>query len=96
MAKPLRTKRDQKRKSFHSEHLPLGRENFRILGIGILVIAAGYAAMLQGSIEGFLPLVAAPILLVAGYCIIIPLGLLYRKSMFHRETPDTTDAGHGA
>jgi len=65
--------------------LPLGRENFLILGLGLVVIVAGYLAMLEGSVEGFLPLVAAPILLVLGYCIIIPLGILYRKSLFSRN-----------
>jgi len=92
VAKPLRTRKEQKHKSFHNEHLPLGRENYRILGAGILVILAGYAAMLQGSVEGFLPLVAAPVLLVIGYCVIIPFGILYRKSMFQRETPAPTEA----
>jgi len=80
------------RKSLRDDLLPLGRENFLILGLGLGVIVAGYLAMLEGSVEGFLPLVAAPILLVLGYCVIIPLGILYRKSLFskkeaHPETP---------
>lgn len=53
-----------------------------IMGIGIVVIAAGYLAMLEGSVEGFLPLVVAPILLVLGYCVIVPFGILYKKSYF--------------
>jgi len=84
VAKPVRSKRDQKHKSFHNEHLPLARENFMIIGAGILVIVVGYLAMIEGSVEGFLPLVAAPILLVVGYCGIIPLGIIYRKGMFKR------------
>jgi hypothetical protein len=51
-----------------------------ILGAGILLIVAGYIAMLEGSVEGFLPLVLSPILLVTGYCIVIPIGIMYRKS----------------
>ena len=35
--------------------------------------------MLEGSVEGFLPLVLSPILLVAGYCVVIPIGIMYRK-----------------
>lgn len=85
MAKPVRTRKEQKHKSFHNEHLPLARENFVILGIGILIIVAGYLALMEGSVEGALPLVVAPILLVIGYCVIIPFGILYRKSMFQRE-----------
>ena len=79
MAKAIK-KREAKRKSQRDEHLPLTKHNFMIMGIGLLVILAGYLAMLEGSVEGFLPLVVAPILLVVGYCIIIPLGILYKKS----------------
>ena len=79
MAKPIR-KKEQKHRSLVSEPLPLGRENYMILGAGILVIVAGYIAMLEGSVEGFLPLVLSPLLLVAGYCVIIPVGIMYRKS----------------
>ena len=78
MAKPIR-KKDQKHRSLVSEPLPLGRENYFILGAGILVIVAGYLAMLEGGVEGFLPLVLSPILLVTGYCIVIPVGIMYRK-----------------
>lgn len=79
MAKAIK-KREAKRKSQRDEHLPLTKHNFVIMGIGLLVILAGYLAMLEGSVEGFMPLVVAPILLVVGYCIIIPLGILYKKS----------------
>ena len=83
MAKPIRKplrKSEQKHRSLVNEPLPLARENYFILGAGILVIVAGYLAMLQGSVEGFLPLVLSPILLVAGYCVVIPVGIMYRKS----------------
>jgi len=79
VAKPIR-KKDQKHRSLVSEPLPLGRENYLILGAGILVIVAGYLAMLEGGVEGFLPLVLSPILLVTGYCVVIPVGIMYRKS----------------
>ena len=84
MAKPIR-KKETKRKTFRDDHLPLAKGNFVILGTGLLVILAGYLAMLEGSVEGFLPLVVAPILLVIGYCVIIPMGILYKKSYFHRQ-----------
>jgi hypothetical protein len=77
VAKPIRTTKG--RKTIRETALPLDRQNFIILGIGVLVILAGYAAMLEGAVEGFLPLVVAPILLVIGYCVIVPVGILYRK-----------------
>ena len=78
MAKPVR-KKEQKRRLQKTEQMPLGRENFMILVTGLGVILAGYLAMLTGGVEGFLPLVVSPILLILGYCVIIPLGILYRK-----------------
>ena len=84
MAKPVR-KRDTRRKSLKNEILPLSKHNFYIIGVGLLVILAGYAAMLEGSVEGFLPLVVAPILLLLGYCVIIPLGILFKKSYLKSE-----------
>jgi uncharacterized membrane protein HdeD (DUF308 family) len=68
--------------------MPLARENFIIIGAGILAIIAGYLAMSEGSVEGFLPLVVAPILLVIGYCLLIPIGILYRKNLFARKGSD--------
>ena len=79
MARVIR-KKDSRRKGISEGRLPLGRQNFIIIGIGLAIIGAGYLAMLEGSVEGFLPLVAAPTLLVLGYCVVIPFGILYRKS----------------
>ena len=79
MAKPVR-RSDQRRKGVREPQLPLGKHNFLIIGLGVVVILLGYLAMLHDSVEGFLPLVLAPILLVGGYCVIIPLGILYRKT----------------
>jgi len=87
VAKAIR--KQQRKKPGKDDHLPLGRENFIILGIGLAVIVAGYLAMLEGSIEGFLPLVVAPILLVLGYCVIIPIGILYKKGWFGKKSQAT-------
>lgn len=76
MAKVIRTKG---RKAIRETPLPLDRQNFIILGIGFLAILLGYAAMYNAPVEGFLPLVVSPVLLVLGYCVIIPIGILYRK-----------------
>ncbi|HSQ76009.1 MAG TPA: hypothetical protein VLT13_10650 [Bacteroidota bacterium] len=96
MAKAIKT-RGKSRKSLYDDHMPLAKENFTILGIGILTIVVGYVAMLEGSVEGFLPLVAAPILLVIGYCVLIPLGIIYRKNLFARKGIETVaQPGHQA
>lgn len=89
MAKPIR-KKEKKRKPFHEEEIPLSRENYMIIGIALVVIIAGYVALMEGSVEGFLPLVLAPILLVLGYCVLIPFGILFKKSFFRRGEPGPT------
>jgi len=86
-------KKVQSRKGAKDEHLPLERENFLIIGAGLLLIIAGYLALSEGSVEGFFTLTVAPILLVLGYCVVVPLGILYRKGMFtrDRQLPTTTE-----
>lgn len=73
-----REQRIQKRKpAVHI--LPLAKRNYQILGGALLCIAAGYLALVQKPWDGFLPLMVAPVLLVLGYCVLVPLGILYRR-----------------
>jgi hypothetical protein len=59
--------------------LPFTKRNYQILGLGIVLIVAGYIALSQQPWDGTMPLVVAPILLVLGYCVVIPYGILYRE-----------------
>lgn len=61
------------------EVLPFTKINYQILAIGILCIVLGYIALAQEPWDGTMPLVVAPILLILGYCFLIPLGILFRK-----------------
>ena len=70
------SKLKQQKKEFS---FPLEKENFIIIGIGVVVLVIGYFLMSENSVDGFLPTVIAPILLVAGYCIIIPYGILKKS-----------------
>lgn len=67
------------KKKLQAEHLPFTRTNYQILLVGLLVISLGYYALAQEPWDGTMPLVVAPILLVIGYCVIIPIGILYRR-----------------
>lgn len=58
---------------------PLEKENFMIIGLGIVVLVVGYFLMSQNSVDGFVPTVLSPILLVLGYCFIIPYGILKKS-----------------
>ena len=75
----------QAKKGKQDNIFPLERENFIILGIGLVVIIAGYVALSGNVVEGFSQLTLAPLLLVIGYCIIMPIGIMYRK----KEKPET-------
>ncbi len=67
------------RKRQPTEALPFTRTNYQIMVGGLVLIVAGYVALSQEPWDGFMPLVVAPILLLLGYMVVIPLGILYRS-----------------
>jgi uncharacterized membrane protein HdeD (DUF308 family) len=81
----VETKAAPKRKPI-LESLPFNKSNYAILGSGLLSIVLGYVALAQPPWDGTMPLVVAPILLVLGYCVLIPLGILYRR----KAAPEAT------
>ena len=50
----------------------LHKKNYAIMGAGIVTIVIGFITLASGSIT------LAPILLVLGYCVLIPVGLLVK------------------
>ena len=56
--------------------LPFSRQNRLLFGVGILVIIVGYILLRIPPAEGFWSLTAAPIVMVVGYCVLIPIALL--------------------
>lgn len=52
--------------------LTLKKKNYLLLGAGIATIGAGFITLAQGSAT------IAPILLVIGYCVLVPLALLLK------------------
>ncbi len=54
------------------------KSNYLIFLIGIITIAFGYILMYSGSVNSSQSTFIAPLILVIGYCIIIPLSLLYK------------------
>jgi xanthine/uracil permease len=49
------------------------KRNYLILGVGVLLIILGFVFLAGGDIT------ISPILLVLGYCIVVPLGILLPK-----------------
>jgi len=88
MAKRFQDKdRFRKKKLKKETALPFTKVNYYIIAVGIGLIILGFIVMGEGSVEGTLPLVVAPILLVIGYCIILPIGILYRRKALQPEKP---------
>ena len=60
--------------------IPFDRVNYLLFAVGVIIILAGYWALSQPPANSFLSLTVAPILLVIGYCVIIPVAIMYRKA----------------
>lgn len=51
---------------------PFGPRNYILFAVGLLVIVVGYISLSAGSIT------LAPILLVLGYCVLIPISIIVK------------------
>ncbi|HCL30763.1 MAG TPA: hypothetical protein DIC52_20315 [Candidatus Latescibacteria bacterium] len=67
--------------------LPFTRKNWLLFGVGLLVIVSGYGLLRIPPVDGFLSLTAAPVLLVVGYCVLVPAAILVREA--DRSDADT-------
>jgi len=61
---------------FHS--WSFGKINYLLFGIGLLVIITGYLIMATGETESFQSVKLSPIILILGYCVIIPAAILVK------------------
>ena len=75
----------KKTASAKSDPALFGRRNWQWLGAGLVTIVAGFIALSMGSIT------LAPLLLVDGYCVLIPVGILVGPG----RTADTEAAAPG-
>ena len=64
--------------------LPFGKRNYVLFAIGLAIIVIGYIALGYGDIT------LAPILLVLGYCVVIPIAIIISpEKKQRREQPPT-------
>ncbi len=52
--------------------LPFTRKNYVVFGIGVLSVILGFITLSRGSTT------LAPVLLILGYCVIIPISILLK------------------
>lgn len=75
---PRRTRQRHTPKS--RPKLPYSERNMWLFGLGLIAIALGYVFLSLPPVDGFMSLTLAPLLLVLGYCVLIPIALLsYKK-----------------
>lgn len=55
---------------------PFGRRNFRIFIVALGILTLGYTLLAIPPVDGFFSRTAAPLLLVLGYCVLVPWALL--------------------
>lgn len=79
--KPRVTKtKSERRVSVQSPfHLYLGKENFIILGVAVVLTVLGFVLMGTGSWDSTESLVFAPIVLFVSYVVLIPLSMFFKK-----------------
>jgi len=55
------------------------RVNYILFSIGVLLVFFGYLLMYTGEVTSYQAITIAPFFLVVGYCVFIPVSLLYKK-----------------
>jgi len=74
----------EKKEGKESFEWPFGPRNYILFAIGIVVIIVGYISLSAGSIT------LAPILLILGYCVLIPISIIIKGKS---EKPTAEDVG---
>ena len=55
-----------------------GEINYKFFGIGLFVIILGYIVMATGETESVQSVKIAPLILILGYCVLLPLAILIK------------------
>jgi hypothetical protein len=76
--------------------MPFDAKNMRIIALGIAVIVIGYVVMYVSPVMSDMALTVSPILLLLGYCVIVPMGIMAgvrRKRSSGTEIAEPTTNG---
>lgn len=78
MAKIQPRKKQVRKQNFLATQAELPKKtNYLIILIGIAVIIVGYLVMQAGDDISPLSVTVAPVILIIGYCVIVPFGIFY-------------------
>ncbi|RMH68635.1 MAG: hypothetical protein D6675_15410 [Gemmatimonadetes bacterium] len=70
-------RRSRRMQTDQNVEMLFGKQNILYLVAGLIVITIGFI-FLGSSRDGFLAMYVSPILLVGGYCGLLPLAILYK------------------
>ncbi len=78
--------------------MPLERQNILVIIAGVVVVTLGYILMGSGDALGFVPLNISPFVLVLGYLVVIPVGIMWgaRRKKTSAAMPATSGTEQGA
>src|SRR5882724_4763683 len=65
--------------------MPFETKNLIIIIAGVLTVGLGYLVMRMSPAMSFAALTLAPIILVLGYCVIIPYGIMYGAKAYIKQ-----------
>jgi hypothetical protein len=78
-ARPVPKGAKKKDKGASTFRLPFTRINYIGLCVGIAIIVIGYICLAQPPADSFISRTLAPILLVLGYCVVIPVSIFLKE-----------------
>jgi hypothetical protein len=78
-ARPAPKGAKKKEKGAQAFRLPFTRINYIGLGVGIAILVIGYICLAQPPVDSFISRTLAPILLVLGYCVVIPIAIFLKE-----------------
>ncbi len=61
-----------------SNFLDLTATNYKWFGLAILILVIGYFFLAQGPADSFMSLSLAPIILIIGYCVVVPYAIFWK------------------
>lgn len=79
-----------KRKKNNSKPMLFTALNYKLMGLGVLLIIVGFTAMrLENEVYGFISLYVSPVVILAGY-ILVMYAILKRDHKLEDSSPETT------
>lgn len=71
--------KEKARKKKKQKPLGIKSRNFQIFAAAIITIIIGYFFLAKGPADSQASLTVAPLVLILGYCILVPLAILYKS-----------------